>query len=90
MTILLDIKLKCPHCNFQEDDTEKFIDTTSSCSDCGEHSAIECPHCRTVFDHIYDSEVCTECGRILNAHEDCPDHSDAKIISWRFDLNRGA
>ena len=85
------MKLKCPKCGFIETDAKTFIDTTTECELCGEHSGIECPVCGFVCDHVYCGNVCTECGLIFGGWDGgrCKHHPNAKHVSWHFDLHRG-
>ena len=83
------MNLKCPKCGFIENDEERFRNTEVGCEDCGSHSAIQCPNCDEYFDHVWEGEVCLECGLILRSYEKCPEHPDAETTDWRFDLDRG-
>jgi len=73
MNEMINVKIKCPECGFQEIDDKTFINTEVGCSDCGSHSAIQCPKCEEKFDLVYHN-ICLECGLIYLASGGCPEH----------------
>lgn len=82
------MNLRC-ECGFIETDEERFIDTETHCEDCGSHSAIKCPNCDEVYDHVYSGECCSECGLVLN-YGRCEEHPNAGTMDWwNSPLNRG-
>jgi len=44
-------ELKCPKCS-EWNSHDKWEETIVYCEDCGEHAAIQCPHCDEEFDHV--------------------------------------
>lgn len=45
-------RIQCPTCLAWADEHE-WIDCEVYCEDCGEHMALQCPHCCEKFDEIY-------------------------------------
>jgi len=47
-------EIKCHECAEWSCHTD-WTETVVYCEDCGEHSAIECPKCGEVFEHVWSS-----------------------------------
>ncbi len=45
-------EIECPECNEYSIYSDWSM-ASVPCEDCGEHSAIRCPKCDTVFDHVW-------------------------------------
>ena len=45
-------EIQCPECK-EWASHNNWTETEVYCEDCGEHSAIRCPNCDEVFDHVW-------------------------------------
>lgn len=48
-------EIQCPKCEKWTNHKE-WVESEVGCEDCGSHTAMECPHCNELFDHIWQHE----------------------------------
>ena len=46
-------ELKCPECK-EWVNHNQWKDSCVYCESCGDHTAIQCPNCEEIFDHVLD------------------------------------